>query len=75
MEKRIRTKEDRLFVLSAYRKKILELLKKGYNPFEDNSELQTKQEKLENTKKITIKKAEPVTRLQPTVKIKKTNCN
>jgi len=34
-----KTKEDRLFVLSVYRKKILELLKKGYNPFEDNTEL------------------------------------
>ncbi|MBT8318077.1 MAG: site-specific integrase, partial [Lutibacter sp.] len=32
-----KTKEDRLFVLSAYRKKILGLLKQGYNPFVDNT--------------------------------------
>ena len=37
-----KTKEDRLFVLSAYRKKILDVLKKGYNPFEDNTELHQK---------------------------------
>jgi hypothetical protein len=38
-----KSKEDRLFVLSVYRKKILELLKKGYSPFEDNSALHEKQ--------------------------------
>jgi len=37
-----KTKEDRLFVLSAYRKKIIELLQKGYSPFEDNTELHKK---------------------------------
>ena len=65
-----KTKEDRLYVLSAYRKKILELLKQGYNPFEDNTALQSKQEALEDTKKIAIKKAEPAIKLQPTVPIK-----
>ena len=38
-----KTKEDRLYVLSAYRKKILELLKKGYNPFDENAELHQKE--------------------------------
>ena len=31
-----KTKEDRLSVLAMYRKKLLQLLKLGYNPFEDN---------------------------------------
>ena len=43
-------KEDRLFLLSAYRKKILELLKKGYNPFGDNTELFQKHQEIESTK-------------------------
>jgi len=34
-----RTKEDRMWILSAYRKKLPQLLNKGFNPFEDNSEL------------------------------------
>lgn len=33
------TKEDRLAVLSVYRIKLHKLLKEGFNPFEDNSEL------------------------------------
>ncbi|RSK40400.1 tyrosine-type recombinase/integrase [Mangrovimonas spongiae] len=32
-------KEERLAVLSVYRKRLLLLLKKGYNPFEDNKHL------------------------------------
>ena len=34
-----KNKEDRLSVLTAYRKKLLQLLKEGFNPFEDNSDL------------------------------------
>lgn len=34
-----KTKEDRISVLTTYRKKLLQLLKKGYNPYADNSEL------------------------------------
>jgi integrase len=37
-----KSKEDRLFVLSAYRKKILELLKAGFNPFDENDGLYQK---------------------------------
>ncbi len=33
------TKEDRLAVLSAYRKNLLEILKEGYSPFTDNATL------------------------------------
>jgi integrase len=33
------TKEDRLSVLTAYRKSLLALLKEGFNPFEDNTTL------------------------------------
>ena len=54
-----KTKEDRLFVLSVYRKKILELLKKGYNPFEDNTELYRKHKELENSKTVAPKNPEP----------------
>lgn len=34
-----KTKEERMEVLIAYRKAILKLLKKGYNPYQDNTEL------------------------------------
>ncbi|WP_372744157.1 tyrosine-type recombinase/integrase [Lutibacter sp.] len=43
-----KTKEDRLFVLSAYCKKIQEVLKKGYNPFEDNNEFHQKSKEQKN---------------------------
>ena len=34
-----KTKEDRLSVLTTYRKRLIILLKKGYNPYEDNTAL------------------------------------
>jgi len=34
-----KTKEDRMYVLSSYRKNLVKLLKEGFNPFEDNTEL------------------------------------
>jgi integrase len=34
-----KTKEDRLSALTIYRKRLLNLLKQGYNPFVDNTEL------------------------------------
>lgn len=34
-----KTKEERLQVLSVYRKTLLKLLKQGYNPYNDNTEL------------------------------------
>ena len=34
-----KTKEDRLSVLTTYRKRLIILLKKGYNPYQDNSAL------------------------------------
>lgn len=34
-----KTKEERLSVLTAYRKKLVQLLKAGFNPFEDNTDL------------------------------------
>jgi hypothetical protein len=36
---RYKTKEDRLFILSVYRRRLLKLLNEGYNPFQDNTEL------------------------------------
>ena len=52
-----KTKEDRLFVLATYRKKILELLKQGYNPFEDNTAFYKSQQK-----KTDFKNVETITR-------------
>lgn len=37
-----KTKEDRLSVLTQYRKKLLSLLQEGFNPYEDNPLLYTK---------------------------------
>lgn len=51
--KKPKTKEDRLFLLSFYRNKILELLKQDYNPFEENTELHQKNKELETNKKVT----------------------
>ena len=39
---KFKTKEERLYVLSAYRKKLLEIPKAGFNPFEDNTDLYNK---------------------------------
>lgn len=36
------TKEDRLFVLTVYKRSLLKLLKEGFNPFEDNTALLAK---------------------------------
>ncbi|RIA09388.1 hypothetical protein OE09_1220 [Flavobacteriaceae bacterium MAR_2010_72] len=36
---RYKTKEDRLFILSVYRRRLIKLLNEGYNPFKDNTEL------------------------------------
>lgn len=48
-----KTKEDRLSMLSVYRKRLIYLLKKGYNPFEDNAELHRN---LEEKEKLKLKK-------------------
>lgn len=34
-----KTKEDRLTILSSYRRNLLKLLKEGYDPFKDNTDL------------------------------------
>ena len=54
-----KTKEERMFTLSMYRKKLLQLLKKGYNPFEDNSVLQHSQKKPKKTKKEIVEATKP----------------
>ena len=48
-----KTKEERLSILVAYRKKLLQLLKDGFNPFEDNVDLYQ-----ERTKKLSPIKEE-----------------
>ncbi len=62
-----KTKEDRLFVLAAYKKKILELLIKGYSPFEDNTELYQKHKDLESKNIVVSKSTEPVLKSEPSV--------
>ncbi|WP_157961205.1 tyrosine-type recombinase/integrase [Lutibacter citreus] len=39
-----KTKSDRMFVLAVYKHKIQELLRRGYDPFEDNTELFQKEQ-------------------------------
>ncbi|WP_282136362.1 tyrosine-type recombinase/integrase [Seonamhaeicola maritimus] len=39
---RYKTKEERMEVLVVYRKALLKLLKQGYNPYQDNTELHNK---------------------------------
>ena len=46
------TKEERLTVLTTYRNKLLKLLKEGFNPFEDNSELLEKRKGKEAAKAL-----------------------
>ncbi|WP_298366458.1 site-specific integrase [uncultured Lutibacter sp.] len=48
-----KTKSDRMFVLAVYKHKIQELLKRGYNPFEDNTALFQK-EKESATQETTV---------------------
>ena len=50
-----KTKSERMFVLMIYKHKILELLKRGYNPFEDNTDLFIK----EKQEVKQVKKVEP----------------
>ena len=52
---RYKTKEERLYVLTMYRKNLLTLLKEGYNPFKDNTELYEKQRREEETIKTRTK--------------------
>ena len=59
------TKEDRLAVLSIYRRNLLKLLKEGYNPFEDNSVLHNskKEQNREESKsahKVSSKTSKPL---------------
>jgi len=56
-----KTKEERLEVLTIYRKTLLKLLKLGYNPFEDNSALY---EKLNKRKKSPKPAKTPITNVQ-----------
>lgn len=56
-----KTKEERLEVLTSYRNNLLILLKKGYNPFEDNEKLyQEINAKKENKGTPTNSKEKPV---------------
>jgi integrase len=53
-----KTKEDRLYVLSVYRKKILELLKLGFDPFADNSHL-VRLRQDQKTNQVPVQKTKP----------------
>ncbi|WP_435416608.1 tyrosine-type recombinase/integrase [Polaribacter aestuariivivens] len=57
-----KTKEAKLSLLKIYRKRLLHLLKQGYNPFEDNSELyQNLQQKRAVKPIVEEKKQETIT--------------
>jgi integrase len=43
-----KTKEDRLVILSSYRRNLLKLLKEGYDPFKDNTALFQKSKEMAN---------------------------
>lgn len=48
------TKEDRMEVLTVYRKVLLKLLKQGYSPFSDNKALYNKLQSKNNSKNLPI---------------------
>ena len=62
-----KTKSDRMFVLLVYKHKIEELLKKGYNPFEDNTALFQKQHEDNHPKVATIEKQETAIKIEKPV--------
>ncbi|UAM99124.1 tyrosine-type recombinase/integrase [Polaribacter litorisediminis] len=66
-----KTKEARLSLLSSYRKKLLLLLKQGFNPFIENTELNKEFETPIPEKKIkeTSKKEEMVSTINDAIKI------
>lgn len=49
-----KTKEERLSILVTYRKVLLKLLKQGYNPYADNTELYLKSQSKEITENSII---------------------
>jgi integrase len=55
------TKEDRLFVLTVYKRTLLKLLKEGFNPFQDNRALLAKR-----NAKVKSTKAEPSSEVETT---------
>lgn len=78
-----RTKEQRIRVLSAYRRNLLKLLKQGYSPFEDNSLLVVQEQSkiskestinvdFKPTESITKKLSKPIPTEQPVQKEDKT---
>lgn len=67
-----KTKEERLSILVVYRKKVLELLNRGYNPFEDNNDLYQKE--YENkTSSIETKKEDTTQGVIATERIKESS--
>ncbi|XMO86731.1 site-specific integrase [Algibacter sp. AS12] len=61
-----KTKEDRLTVLTTYRKRLIILLKKGYNPFEDNTVLYESTLRQNSAQKSEVKK--PVLKVEEQIK-------
>lgn len=59
-----KTKEERLTVLSIYKRKLMFLLDQGYNPFENNSELYLKKNKKQEK---AIEKDPPIEVPKPTL--------
>ncbi|AOW20761.1 tyrosine-type recombinase/integrase [Urechidicola croceus] len=64
------TKEERMSVLSVYRRKLLKLLKAGYNPFLDNTEVHD-QSKKKVEKKVEVKEKSKVLAVKEVIPDKK----
>ncbi|WP_435133045.1 hypothetical protein [Formosa sp. A9] len=63
-----KTKEDRMTVLSKYRSRLVKLLKAGFNPFEDNTELY--QSRLAKKQESEVPKVKAVIERQPEAETK-----
>jgi integrase len=63
-----KNKEDRLYMLTTYRKNLLKLLKQGYNPFEDNTELYQKHTSAVEKSKQPVA---PPKKVAPSIELKK----
>ncbi len=62
-----KTKEDRLFVLTLYKRNLLKLLKEGYNPFEDNGALFAKRKANNTSSKKEQESLQPNTEEQESI--------
>ncbi|OIQ30495.1 MAG: hypothetical protein BM564_03775 [Bacteroidetes bacterium MedPE-SWsnd-G2] len=68
---KLKTKEDRMYVLLHYRRELLKLLTEGYNPYVDNTSLFLKQIADKNSQANKVQVEQIKEQNQPIVEIKK----